>query len=282
MTDLSVAMLGAGRMGQGIALALVRAGARVALVARREHAVTPPLVLHRAGRADAIRRSAIVCLAVPDGGIAPLATELAEEGAIGGESVVLHLSGLLDRRALAPLIPTGAALGSFHPLQTVADPAAGPERLAGAYAGIEGDERALKAGERLAAALRMHTVRLDAAGKAVYHAGAVMAANYTVALAAVAERLAVAAGVPAEAAARIYLPLVRGAAANLELGPAVALTGPIRRGDAHTVAAHLAALEEPDRVLYRRLGLEALRLARAGGLDPVLADQVETVLRQGD
>ena len=282
MIEAGVAILGAGRMGQGIALALVRAGLPVFLVARREHAVTPPLALHPGGRADALRRASVVCLAVPDGAITPLAAELVREGAIGSSSVVLHLSGLLDRAALEPLAASGAGLGSFHPLQTIADPAAGPERLAGAYAGIEGDERALAVGESLATALRMHTVRLAGAAKAVYHAGAVMAANYTVALAAVAERLAAAAGVPAQAAARIYLPLVRGAAANLDLGPAVALTGPVRRGDAQTVAAHLGALDPADRVLYRRLGLEALRLARVAGLDPTLAAGVEAALGEGD
>jgi predicted short-subunit dehydrogenase-like oxidoreductase (DUF2520 family) len=124
-------------------------------------------------------------------------------------------------------------------------------------------------------------VRLSGAAKPAYHAGAVMAANYTVALAGVAERLALEAGVPAETASRIYLPLVRGAAANLERGPGAALTGPIRRGDTRTVEAHLAALTGDERELYRRLGLEALRLARAGGIDPATADRLAALLAQG-
>lgn len=269
-------------MGQGLALALRGAGARVTLLSRHPHPVTPPLVLHAGPRREALATAGIVCLAVPDDAIAPLAAELAAEGAIGPGSVVLHLSGLLDRRSLAPLAQSGAALGSFHPLQTIADPAAAPARFAGAWAGIEGDSRALAAGETLAECMGMHAVRLSGEGKAAYHAGAVMAANYTVALAGVAERLALAAGVPEDVAARIYLPLLRGAAANLELGPTVALTGPIRRGDTRTVEAHLAALTGADRDLYRRLGLEALRLARAGGLDQAVAGRLEHLLREGD
>jgi predicted short-subunit dehydrogenase-like oxidoreductase (DUF2520 family) len=281
VTELTVAIVGAGRMGQGLALALGQAGAGVSLLSRRPHPVTPPLVLQAGGRAEALRAAAVTCLAVPDDAITPLAAELAREQVIGEDSVVLHLSGLLDRDALAPFAPYGAGLGSFHPLQTVADPAAAPERFVGAYAGIEGDERALAAAGTIATRLGMHPVRLNGAAKPAYHAGAVMAANYTVALAGVAERLALAAGVPAETAARLYLPLVRGAAANLELGLAAALTGPIRRGDAKTVTAHLDALGEDDRHLYRRLGLEALRLARAGGLDPDAAARVESALEQG-
>ena len=282
MTQPSVTILGAGRMGQGLALALARSGARPALVARRPHPVAPPLVLHPGPRAAAVRQADIVLLAVPDDAISALAEELAAEGAIGPAAVVLHLSGLLDRRALAPLEPSGAALGSLHPLQTIADPAGAPDRFAGAYAAVEGDARALAAGERVATALGMTPIRLSGAAKASYHAGAVMAANYTVVLAGVAERLALAAGVPPDTASRLYLPLVRGAAANLGLGPAAALTGPVRRGDTRTLEAHLAALDEGDRELYRRLGLEALRLARAAGLDPAAAARVESVLAPGD
>jgi predicted short-subunit dehydrogenase-like oxidoreductase (DUF2520 family) len=102
--------------------------------------------------------------------------------------------------------------------------------------------------------------------KPAYHAGAAFAANYTTALVAVAERLALAAGIAPAVARRLYLPLIRGAAANLEAGPAAALTGPVRRGDVDTVTAHLAALGPDDRQLYLLLAREALRLAREAGL----------------
>ena len=115
-------------------------------------------------------------------------------------------------------------------------PATAAERLKGAYVGIEGDDRALVAAERLANTLRMIPVRIPAAAKPAYHAGAAFVANYTVALVGVAERLARGAGVPADIAARIYLPLLGGAVANLNaLGPAASLTGAVRRGDEQTI-----------------------------------------------
>jgi len=193
---------------------------------------------------------------------------------------VLHLSGLLGRTALEALEPTGAALGSFHPLQTVADPATAAERLRGAFAGIEGDARALEAGRRLAAHLGMTPVELSAGGKAAYHAAATIVANYTVALVGMAVRLAAEAGVPADLAPRLYLPLLHGAVGNLDrLAPAEALTGAIRRGDSGTVRAHLDALAPADRRLYAVVGLEALALARRAGLAEELAVEVERVLR---
>jgi predicted short-subunit dehydrogenase-like oxidoreductase (DUF2520 family) len=79
-------------------------------------------------------------------------------------------------------------------------------------------------------------------------------------------------------ARRLYLPLIRGAAANLEIGPAAALTGPVRRGDAETVAAHLKALPPEARKLYLLLAREALQLAREAGLSAEAGERVARVL----
>ena len=267
--ETPVAIIGAGRMGAGLAAALEAAG-------------VPTRLVGRSRRPDDTRGVGLVLILTPDEAIGTVAAELAQDAAIEADQVVLHASGLLDRLALHALAGTGAGLGSFHPLQSIADPATAGERLAGAYAGLEGDERALDAGERLAVTLGMRPMRLAPGGKAAYHAGAVFASNYAVVIAAVAERLAQQAGVsPAEAAA-VYLPLMRGTVANLALGPVAALTGPIRRGDEATVRAHLASLDPEQRRLYRLLGLEALKLARAGGLGGAAATAVERALTGAD
>jgi predicted short-subunit dehydrogenase-like oxidoreductase (DUF2520 family) len=276
-----VTIIGAGRMGQGLALALTRRGGDVSLLARRPREVVPPLRLVGSGQtAEALRGADLVLIATPDDAVSTVAGELADQDAVHARHVVLHLSGLLDRRVLLPLEATGAGLGSFHPLQTVADPASAPGQLAGAYAGIEGDERALRAAERLARALGMVPVRIPPAAKPAYHAAAALVANYTAALLGVAERVAASAGVAPELAARIYLPLLEGTARNLvALGPVAALTGPVRRGDVRTIGAHLDALAPADRELYRRLAAAALELARRAGLEPGAAERVARLLR---
>jgi predicted short-subunit dehydrogenase-like oxidoreductase (DUF2520 family) len=274
-----VTVIGAGRMGQGLALALKRRGYKIALLSRTPRDVIPPLVLHQGSRAEATSGSELVLIATPDDAISTVAAELASERAISRDQVVLHLSGLLDRSALAALEESGAGCGSFHPLQSVAEAATAAERLKGAYVGIEGDDRALTAAERLANTLRMVPVRIPAAAKPAYHAGAAFVANYTVALVGVAERLARSAGVAPEIAARIYLPLLGGAVANLNaLGPAASLTGAVRRGDVETIQAHLDALEPGDRTLYRTVGRAAVALAREAGLSDGAAERVDRVL----
>ncbi len=274
-----VAVIGAGRMGQGIALALSRSGAGVVLLARAAKQVPKPLTVRVEDWGGACREADLVLIATPDAAISEIAERLLAEASLDARHSVLHLSGLLSRDALRPLAATAAGLGSFHPLQTVADPETAPERFRGAYAGIEGDAKALAAGERLAAQLGLTPVRIPAGAKAAYHAGATIVANYTVALMGMAVRLAEEAGVPPEVAARIYLPLLHGAAVNLDrLAPAEALTGAIRRGDAGTVSAHLAALSAADRVLYAVVGLEALALARRAGLAEQPAAALERLL----
>jgi predicted short-subunit dehydrogenase-like oxidoreductase (DUF2520 family) len=266
-------------MGQGIAIALAGSGCRVTLLARTRRRVPEPLALVTPPWAAALRDASLLLIATPDDTVEAAAREVAGLEAVGRAHVVLHLSGLLDQRVLAPLSATEAALGSFHPLQTISDPRSAPDRLAGSFAVVEGDLRALRAGEALAARLGMQAVRVNATAKPLYHAAAVIAGNYPAVLAAVAERLAGSAGIAPELAARMYLPLMAGAVENLRRSaPAAALTGPVRRGDLDTLRAHLAALPPDAAPLYRVLGLEAVRLAASAGLDAASVAAVRALL----
>ncbi|HTS89021.1 MAG TPA: Rossmann-like and DUF2520 domain-containing protein [Gemmatimonadales bacterium] len=266
-----IAIIGGGRMGRGLAAALGDAGERVSVWSRRE--ATGPLFA-------AVEGARTVLLAVRDDAIPEVAADLARLHAIERDQIVLHLSGLRDSAALGALKDTGAALGSMHPLQTIGETEGAAERLRGAYAVVEGDPRAVAEGERLARLLGLEPVRIPGPAKAAYHAAAVMASNYVVALAWVASRVAEAVGIAHADAVRMYLPLVRGAASALsEVSPEEALTGPVRRGDVATVRAHLEALGPSDRSLYARLGLETLALARRAGLERSQAEEIERLLK---
>jgi predicted short-subunit dehydrogenase-like oxidoreductase (DUF2520 family) len=279
MIPARVAIVGAGRMGQGLGLALAAAGSGVTLLARSPRQAVLPIAAPRERWADPLREAAVVIIATPDAAIAAVAAELADLGVIRRAHVVLHLSGLLDRSALAALSSTGAALGSWHPLQTVADATTGPERLRGAYAGIEGDERAASTATILADAIGMKPVLIPAGGKGDYHIGATFVANYAAALLALGQMFAERAGVPSATASELYRPLLAGAAGNLvQLGPVAALTGAVRRGDVGTIAAHLDRLTGRERRLYCDLGMVALGLAIEAGLPADAAARVEGLL----
>lgn len=272
-------VVGAGRVGLSLARALVRSGAAVTVCVRTARALPPPLSPAGTEWSEAVSAASLIVLAVPDDAITVVADRLAREGMVRQKQVVLHTSGLLDRRALAPLAATGAALGSWHPLQTFTEPSGDPDTLVDAPAVLEGDARAIAAARLLAAQCRMTPVlEIPAAAKPCYHAAAVFASNYLVVLADVAARLAHDAGLETDAG--LFHPLMARTVANLaSADPAAVLTGPVRRGDAGTVQAHLAALDGDTRALYLALAREALRLAERSGVDVAA---VRRVVEEGE
>jgi predicted short-subunit dehydrogenase-like oxidoreductase (DUF2520 family) len=278
VTPAGVAVIGGGRVGLSLARALAASGTAVTVLGRRDRDLPPPLGAVARDWRSALDAAGIVLLAVPDDAIPAVASAVADTAAITARHVVLHTAGGRDRAALAALEPSGAALGSFHPLQTFRDPTGDPEVLRRAPAVLEGDPRAIEMGRGLAGSLGMSPVLVvPSAGKASYHAAAVLASNAVVVLVEHAARLARAAGLDATAA--LFAPLIAETAAGLaSAAPASVLTGPIRRGDVETVVAHLAALEGEVRELYRLLGLGAVALAVQEGMAPEKAARLRAAL----
>jgi predicted short-subunit dehydrogenase-like oxidoreductase (DUF2520 family) len=220
-----------------------------------------------ASRAATVARSSVVFLTVPDDAIGPLCQEIAASGGWREGQGVVHCSGALPSSVLQPARDMGALVASFHPLQTFASLEAAVAHMPGSTFAIEGDSPLVGQLDLLAQVLDGVAIHLSATQKTLYHAAAVIASNYTVTLAALASGLLVSQGIaPDEATALRYLmPLLRGTVDNLEtLGLPGALTGPIARGDAGTVARHLAALDESAPELarvYRDLGKSTLPIA---------------------
>lgn len=278
MTQTAVAVLGTGRVGLTLARALVLSGTAVRLLGRSSRAAGPGLPDVESDWGNALGAVRLLLIAVPDDAIADVAQRVATLGVVGDQHIVMHTSGLHGRSALAPLTPSGASLGSLHPLQAFASAVDGGELLRGVPAIVEGDPRAVSVAQALAVSLGMGTVlELPASGKVKYHAAAVVASNYLVVLAEMAERLAHEAGAGAGAAALFHPIMQRTLARIAEQGSEAALTGPIRRGDIGTVSAHLAVLRGNDRAAYIALGREALALARRGGLDPSAAADLDAL-----
>jgi predicted short-subunit dehydrogenase-like oxidoreductase (DUF2520 family) len=282
-------IVGPGRLGLSLGAALHRAGHAVAFSGR-----SPAIPDHSlfSGAWPAARwlgdslvppsPLAAIIVAVPDREIHGVADRLASAGLDAGVPV-LHTSGVLDVQALAPLVAAGHPVGSVHPLAAVADPADGVERLRGAWFGVEGQGAAREVAERVVAACGGRVLAIRPGGKAEYHAAAVFASNYAVALLSVAERLMARAGVPGDDARPALVALAEGAVANVgRLGPADALTGPVARGDDATLRLHRARLSGGEVPLYCLLGREALALAERAGLDADAVERVRVALQDED
>lgn len=282
-------IVGPGRVGLSLGALLDRAGAVERLTFSGRGASPPdhPLFAARPPRARYLAGPLVppdadaVLLCVPDRAIHDVATALADAG-VGAGTVVLHLSGALGLEALDPLARAGCAVGSLHPLAALPDPLRGEERLRGAVFGVEGEGDARALADRIVAAAGGRTLPISTGAKPAYHAAAVFASNYVVALLSVAERLMERTGAPADDARAALASLAAGAVADVaRRGPQAALTGPVSRGDAETVRLHLARLFPDERGLYCLLGREALALARARGLEGPAARGVEDALEEG-
>jgi predicted short-subunit dehydrogenase-like oxidoreductase (DUF2520 family) len=153
-----------------------------------------------------------------------------------------------------------------HPVRSFADPARVAQEFAGTFCGIEGDPAALIRLEPALASIGARALPISSNAKTVYHAASVFASNYLVTLMDAALRAYAAAGVPEALARELAAPLATETLANvLRLGPEQALTGPIARGDAATVARQQAALDAwdaPTGATYRALADATWALAR--------------------
>lgn len=282
-----MAIIGPGRMGLALGAALTQARAVDQLVYFGRSPDPPPHPLFDGHSPHVSYRGAIgpvpegitaLILAVPDDVLPQVANEAALAGHAPRNSVAFHLSGALSTDVLAPLHGAGYSVGSIHPLQTVADPWSGAGRLQGSAFALAGEPAALAVGRTLVHALNGRPLVVPPALRPVYHAAAVFASNYVLAAAAVVARTLAEAGISESDAIAAALPLMRGTMDNIEqLGFGAALTGPVARGDADTVRLHLSRLSDRERGLYSALGRETLRLARAAGLDPARADEIEAL-----
>jgi predicted short-subunit dehydrogenase-like oxidoreductase (DUF2520 family) len=216
--------------------------------------------------ADAsLRPAAIWMIAAPDAQIAECYRRIAATGKLKPGSIVFHCSGALSSSELQAAADCGASVASVHPVASFADPPGMLTRFDGTWCCIEGETHAQEVLAGAFTGIGAKILRIDAASKIVYHAGAVFASNYLVALLEVALQAFAASGIPRDTALELMRPLVQGSVDNVfNLGTAGALTGPVARGDFALVKRQHAALAARDPAmaeLYRQLALAAAKLA---------------------
>lgn len=194
------------------------------------------------------------------------------------------MSGALGSAVLGAARDAGAIVLSVHPLQSFAGEEQAVRNLPGSVFSIEGDERGYEDARRIVEALGGEYFFISAAAKPLYHAAACVVSNYLVTVIDLGLGLMEAAGIPRRQALKAVLPLVQGTVANIAtVGIPAALTGPIARGDAATVQAHLAAMQDlyPQALpLYALLGEHAAQVAEAKGtIDAQMRRHLQELLR---
>lgn len=306
-----MAIIGAGRLGTALGLALKAAAANIELVAakrpsaarRAAEALGPKTLALSAlqlskltpSQHARLNRCSLVLITTPDDNIAPVAKQLAaifkskpvrsrdHKSGPAARRVVLHTSGALAADILEPLRSAGFAVGSLHPLVSISESRSGAESFTQAFFSLEGDPAAVRVGRLIVRGLGGESFTIDSRRKALYHAAAVIASPHMTALLDIAVEMLVLCGLSTTRARRILLPLVQSTLANLTTqDPARALTGTFKRGDVSTVQKHLAALGAANLpqalAAYIVLGQRSISLAKRRSTKPAGLDEIMRIL----
>ncbi len=284
---IAIGFVGAGVVGSALALRLRQAGYRVTAVASRTVASAQKLTAQVEGCAavespqQVADRADLVFLTVPDDAILDVADGVEWRTL----QMVVHCSGAKSLGVLRGPQHLGAQVGAFHPLQTFSSVQAALENLPGSTVAVEAGEPLLGILRGIATDLGAESVDLPAEGRVLYHLSGVLACNYMVTLLGLAAGLWEEFGLTREQGLKALLPLTRGTLHNIEtVGIPQALTGPIARGDAGTIEAHIKELEarRPDLLaVYREMALRTLPLAEEKGrLSAEAAQRIHTMLTE--
>jgi predicted short-subunit dehydrogenase-like oxidoreductase (DUF2520 family) len=263
----TISIIGSGRLGTALGVALLHRGYSIeSVVARRvQSARKAAWHLHAdvqvlaAKELRSLKPSDVFLITVPDDQIAPVADELSR---LEFTATAFHTSGALSSAVLKPLRKRGWRIGSIHPLLSVSNAS---DPIDGGFWSVEGDKPAVRLGNTIVRDLGGKSFFIRAEDKPLYHAAAVMVSGNVTALFDVALEMLAECGIKRATARDILLPLIASTVRNLETkDPADALTGTFSRGDLETVKRHLAALKRnPDALeLYRLLGKRSLKLTK--------------------
>jgi predicted short-subunit dehydrogenase-like oxidoreductase (DUF2520 family) len=278
---LSVGIVSAGRVGAALGFALERAGHVVVACSAVSHASrerarrrlpdTAILPVH-----EVAARAELVLLAVPDAELASVVSGLAATQVVRPKTIVVHTSGANGIGVLAPLTEQGCLPLAVHPAMTFTGSDEDIERLPDSCFGITAaDDVGYAIGQSLVLEIGGEPFRVREDARTLYHAALAHAGNHIVTVVADAVEALRAAlwgqellgqalvdDAPGGIAERVIGPLTRAAVENTLRRGQAALTGPVARGDADVVAAHLRALAEVDPQLAEAYRTNSLRTAQ--------------------
>jgi predicted short-subunit dehydrogenase-like oxidoreductase (DUF2520 family) len=271
---LDVGVVGAGRVGAVLGAALQRVGHKVVAVSgvsepslRRAAELLPGIPVVTPDQV--VARAELVVLAVPDDALAGLVSGLAATRAWQAGQLVAHTSGRHGLEVYEPALGQHVLGLAIHPVMTFTGTRVDLDRLVDCCFGVTAPEPLRPVAEALVLEIGAEPVWVEEASRPLYHAALAHGANHLVTLVAQALQVLRAAGV--EEPARMLGPLVAAALDNSLRAGDAALTGPVARGDAGTVAEHLRQLQRhtPDvRATYLALARATAERAVASGRLP--------------
>ncbi len=274
-----IGIIGAGKVGTALAIALHKNGFNVLIASRSKKSAEKAAkiaCIEATSIKEVVKRSDFIFLSVPDGEIVNVAKKIAP--IVKKEQIVAHLSGALPSTIINFL---KAKVISIHPLKSFADPLESSNTMQDTVFTSEGDKEALKKAKEIVAIIGGKFITIKTENKPLYHIAAVLVSNYTVALFYIAKEIFSSIGFSNEDSTFALLKLLKGTTKNIEtFGIPSALTGPIERGDISTIKLHLKAIEDNPRLtlIYKIMGSATIDIAEEKGLDKKKANEMRRLL----
>lgn len=283
--------IGAGKVGTSLAYLLNKKGYEIVGIASRNLKSAEASASFVGGNITAtndififIEEADIIFITTNDDAIPFVVKDISDKCDINEGQVFVHTSGSLPAKVFEPLEKKGAIGISIHPLQTIASPTEGIKNIMGSLFAIEGNIKAYDIALELVKALDGQPFFIDSDKKPLYHLAAVIACNYFVTLINTSIKLFESVNIDSEKGLTGLLKLVRGTINNIEkIGPKQALTGPIARGDIHTIEGHIWAMKKyiPELLeFYKVLGNMTVNVAiEKGSLSESNAKKILEILK---
>jgi predicted short-subunit dehydrogenase-like oxidoreductase (DUF2520 family) len=227
-------------------------------------------------------QSDLVLLTVPDDALPGLVTGLVETSTIRPGQFLAHTSGRYGFGILDAATRVGGLPLALHPVMTFTGTSIDLARLDGTPFGVTAPDELRPVAEALVVEMGGEPVWISEGNRVLYHAALAHGSNHLMTLIGQTLDLLTAAGV--EEPVRLVAPLLSASLDNaLRYGDQV-LTGPVARGDARTVAAHLDALgkvsEQAADTYVALARATADRALAAGVLRPQAAESLLDVLSE--
>jgi predicted short-subunit dehydrogenase-like oxidoreductase (DUF2520 family) len=226
--------------------------------------------------AEVVANCDLVVLAVPDTALPDLVAGLADVGAIRPGSFIMHLAGRYGINVLEPATDVGAYPLAIHPAMTLTGTSLDLARIDGAPFAVTTTDELRAVAEALVVEIGGEPWWVPEDARLLYHAALAGSANHLMSL--VSQTLELLGDAGIDDPARLIAPLLNASLDNaLRLGDA-ALTGPVARGDADAVAAHLGALRHAPMARRTYVALARLTADRAIAAGLLSANDAEPLL----
>lgn len=245
-----IVFIGAGKVAHTLIPLFVKNNFKVkGIISRHKESASSPgrkfkLDFYSSVFNDIPLKEGIFFITVPDNQIVTVDAKLASLKLNFKKSLFVHTSGSEGSSALKKVQKKGGITASFHIMQTF--PTLKQTDVVNSYAAIETDN---PAAERflfsLARSLKLKSFRLTEKEKVFYHIAGVFTANFLNADFFASGRLLDMTALGGEKHYNLFEPIIKTTLSNIKNnGVTESLSGPVQRGDFHTIQKHLASLKK--------------------------------------